>query len=321
MSRVASRLAAVTARGLRINQIIQGRGENIFVAHSNPSTIVTPAGQAAVFPHGLKGSLTQLANGDPYLIAGNNITIASTSNGPITISAQSSTSVVAGGSNKHVQFNVGGNSLGGDASFIFDAPNDLLTVTNINSSLTKLSNGDPFLIGGSGITITTGTLGQVTISSTAGSVDWSSYEPVIGGTVSSPTLPTNKNLYGRYSSQGKVLTLIFSLSGNSSSGAHAGSGDYTISLPSGYTVDTNAATLGATTPYLAGTSVGTASLLTNAAGSGGAWSVVPRTNTTLVLVGQNPASGIQPLVWGSGYFPIGDAGEYRISFVATIPVS
>jgi hypothetical protein len=321
MSRAAARAAAVAARLQKLQEVVAARGEDNFVAYNNPSVILTPAGQPAIFPYGLRGSLTRLANGDPYLIAGDNITITSAANGPITISAQTATSITAGGSNNHVQFNVGGNALGGDSAFIFDAPNDLLTVTNIRASLTQLPNGDPFLIGGDGITIVTGALGEVTITSTAGSVDWDTYTPTIGGTVSAPTLPTSKNLYGRYSSQGKVLTLIFSLSGDSSAGSSAGSGDYTISLPSGYTIDTGVVTLGGSSPYLAGTSLGTATLLTDSAGSGGAWSVVPRSSTTLVLVGQNPSSGTQPLVWGSGQFPIGAAGEYRVSFVATIPVA
>ena len=321
MSRAAARAAAIAAREQRFAEVVAARGDNNFIAFDNPSVIITPVGQPAIFPYGLRGSLTRLANGDPYLIAGENITITSATNGPITISAQTATSITAGGSNNHVQFNVGGNALGGDSAFIFDAPNDILTVTNIRASLTQLPNGDPFLIGGDGITIVTGALGEVTITSTAGVVDWDTYTPVVGGTVSAPALPTTKNLYGRYSSQGKVLTLIFSLSGNSATGATSGSGDYTISLPAGYTIDTNVVTLGGSSPYLAGTSLGTATLLTDSAGSGGAWSVVPRSSTTLVLVGQNPASGTQPLVWGSNQFPIGSAGEYRISFVATIPVT
>jgi hypothetical protein len=320
MSRASARAAAAAARIQKIQEVIAARGADNFVAYNNPSVIITPAGQPAVFPFGLKGSLTRLANGDPYLIAGDNITITSQSNGPITISSNSSASISAGGNNTHVQYNVGGDALGGDSAFVFNSSTDTLTVTNIRASLTQLPNGDPYLVAGDGILITTGALGDVTISSTASFVDWSSYTPSIGATTTNPTLPTSKNLYGKYSSQGKVLTLIFSFSGASSTGAAAGSGDYTISLPAGYTIDTNVVTLGATSPYLNGTSVGTATLQTDTAGSGGAWSVVPRTNQALVLVGQNPSSSSQPLVWGSSQFPIGSAGEYRISFVATIPV-
>jgi len=45
---------------------------------------------SAVFATGLTGSLTQLPNGLPYLVAGNNVSIATGSNGQITISAASS---------------------------------------------------------------------------------------------------------------------------------------------------------------------------------------------------------------------------------------
>lgn len=320
MSRAAARAAAAAARLQRLQQVVAARGEDNFVAFNNPSVIVAPAGQPAIFPFGLKGSLTKLANGDPYLIAGENITITSATNGPITISADVSTSVSAGGSNGHVQFNVGGNSLGGDSDFTYNSATNTLTVTNIKSSLTQLPNGDPFFVAGDGITITNGPAGEVTISSTAEIVNWGSYVPVIGGTVTSPTLSALKNLYGRYSIHGKVLTLLFSFSGMTNAGAASGSGDYTISLPTGVTIDTNVVTIDGTSPYIGGTSLGTATLLTDSVGSGGAWSVIPRTNNTLVLVGQNPSSSTQPLVWGSGQFPIGGAGEYRISFVATIPI-
>lgn len=41
----------------------------------------------ALFPAGLSGSLTQLADGSSYLVAGANVTIATSSNGQVTISA------------------------------------------------------------------------------------------------------------------------------------------------------------------------------------------------------------------------------------------
>lgn len=44
---------------------------------------------SAVFATGLSGSLTSLANGQPYLVAGENVTISTGSNGQITISALS----------------------------------------------------------------------------------------------------------------------------------------------------------------------------------------------------------------------------------------
>jgi len=44
-------------------------------------------GTEAIFPKGISGSLTQLSDGSSYLVAGNNITIATGSNGSITITS------------------------------------------------------------------------------------------------------------------------------------------------------------------------------------------------------------------------------------------
>lgn len=66
-----------------------------------------------------------------------------------------------------VQFNDGG-FLGGDAAFTFDKAADTLTVTNVSSSLTRLSTGISYLVAGDNVTITSASSGQVTISSTGG---------------------------------------------------------------------------------------------------------------------------------------------------------
>jgi hypothetical protein len=123
-----------------------------------------------------------------------------------------------------------------------------------------------------------------------------------------------------------MLTLMFSFSGDSSAGASAGVGAYTISLPVGYAINTSVATVGTSPTYLLGTSVGTATLTADLAGTGGGWAVVPASATTLVLVGQNPSNASQPLVWGDGVsapnsFPIDSSfTDYRVSFIATIPI-
>ena len=54
---------------------------------------------------GFSGSLTTLLDGSPYLIAGNNITLSTSSNGSVTIN---STANIPGGSDKQIQFNNAG---------------------------------------------------------------------------------------------------------------------------------------------------------------------------------------------------------------------
>jgi hypothetical protein len=316
MSRESNLSQVEVERESAESQIIVERGEDTVIAAPNPGVIVIPENEPSVFPLGLSGSLTTLADGSPYLLAGAGISLSTGSSGAITISS----AIVVGGSDSEVQYNDGGSALTGSSNFTFNNTTSTLRVTNLSGSLTKLSNGNDFLVAGTGITLSTGSNGSITVSSGYVGTTWESYTPTIGGTTTAPTLPTSNNLYGRYFVQGKMLTLMFSFSGNSFAGAAAGSGDYTISLPTGYTINTTFASLGTSPTYLYGTSVGTASLTADLAGTGGGWAVVPASATTLVLVGQNPSSASQPLVWGSSNFPIGSSAEYRVSFTAIIPV-
>jgi len=77
---------------------------------------------------GLSGSLTQLTNGESYLIAGNSISISSASNGSITIS----------------------------------------TTEGLSGSLTKLFDGTSYLVAGPNISIVTQSNGSILITGSAG---------------------------------------------------------------------------------------------------------------------------------------------------------
>lgn len=135
----------------------------------NDSVVATVSGTTftGVTKHtaGLSGSLTKLADGTSYLVAGNNVSITSGSNGSVTISA-TGTSFVAG-NDREIQFNDGG-SFGADTNFTFNKTTNTLTVDNMSGSLTRLSDGTSYLVAGSNVTITTGSNGSVTISSTGG---------------------------------------------------------------------------------------------------------------------------------------------------------
>ena len=71
----------------------------------------------------LSGSLTRLPSGESYLVAGSNVTIATASNGQITISSMGSGTPA--GSNRQIQFNDNG-SFGADDSFIYDVSSETL---------------------------------------------------------------------------------------------------------------------------------------------------------------------------------------------------
>ena len=84
----------------------------------------------AVFADKISGSLTTLADGTEYMIAGANITINTGSTGALTISA---TGLGVGGSDTQVQFNDGG-SFGGDSGLTFNKTSNLLTAAKLHTT-------------------------------------------------------------------------------------------------------------------------------------------------------------------------------------------
>ena len=90
-----------------------------------------------------------------------------------------------GGSNTQVQFNDGG-SLAGDSNLTFNKTTDTLSTVNLSGSLTKLSDGSSYMVAGSGISISSGSNGSVTITA-ASSVDLSGMQFVTFGSEASLT--------------------------------------------------------------------------------------------------------------------------------------
>ena len=114
---------------------------------STASTHVTGAlyvsssqGTAATFYTGISGSLTRLSNGTSYLVAGSNVTIASGSNGQVTISSTGG-SGTPGGSDTQVQFNQGGTTFGGDTGLTYDYNNSRLYSDNLTVTSDALFQG------------------------------------------------------------------------------------------------------------------------------------------------------------------------------------
>ena len=124
-------------------------------------------------PQGLSGSLTKLADGSSYIIAGSNITVSSASNGAITLAGSGGTGTAAG-SDTYVQFNDGGTVFGGDSGLTYNKTTDTLNATVVKASLgfsgslTKLADGSSYIIAGNNITISSSSNGAITLGSSAG---------------------------------------------------------------------------------------------------------------------------------------------------------
>ena len=181
----------------------------------NDSIVATVSGTtftgATKHTAGLSGSLTQLIDGTSYLIAGSNITIASASSGAVTISstggggAPVSAAYVTVGNDATltnersltagtglVLTDAGANStitLGINDSIVATVSGTTFSgVTKHNSglsgSLTRLTDGTSYIVAGNNVTVTTSSVGQITISSAGGGGTSSYFLNFLAGTSS-----------------------------------------------------------------------------------------------------------------------------------------
>jgi hypothetical protein len=105
----------------------------------------------------LSGSLTTLANGDPYLVAGAAITIENNPNGSITIASEAS-----------YMYSPSANVVATSGSL---QASGSITAPALSGSLTTLANGDPYLVAGAAITIENNPNGSITISADTGAIE------------------------------------------------------------------------------------------------------------------------------------------------------
>jgi hypothetical protein len=181
----------------------------------NDSIVATVSGTtftgATKHTAGISGSLTQLIDGTSYLIAGSNITIASASSGAVTISstggggAPVSAAYVTVGNDATltnersltagtglVLTDAGANStitLGINDSIVATVSGTTFSgVTKHNSglsgSLTRLTDGTSYIVAGNNVTVTTSSVGQITISSAGGGGTSSYFLNFLAGTSS-----------------------------------------------------------------------------------------------------------------------------------------
>ena len=144
----------------------------------------------------------------------------------------------AAGANTQVQFNDGGSAFGASSNFTFDKTTNTVKTNNLTGSLTKLADGTSYLVAGDNITITTGSNGQITISSTASSTGGSggpkskkSYQ-VTNAIASGSSLTTSNSDYTDAGNDPSLIDVFLNgqllLSGTNAQ-VGAGSVDYFVS--------------------------------------------------------------------------------------------
>lgn len=203
------------------------RGKDGYLLSASAGTGIISMSGSVVFSGSLVGSITHLPNGEPYLVAGPNITINTSSTGQLSITGSSGggsfenlvatkisgsltklsdgsdyirgsrdIQVVTGskgyvkfdlmpsGLDTYVQFN-DGDSLGSDYYFTYDRSTKVLTVGGtvyapaLTGSLTRLTNGAPYIVAGPNITINTSSVGQIVITGSVGSAGVSTQQQLV----------------------------------------------------------------------------------------------------------------------------------------------
>jgi hypothetical protein len=136
---------------------------------SHGSFSANVAAQTITAAQGFSGSLTRLADGKSYLVAGSNIGITTGSNGSVTIFSSMDGAAVIAGANTQIQFNDSG-AFGASSGLTYNKITQALTGTYVvastgfSGSLTRLTDGSSYLVAGAGIAITTGSNGSVVIT-------------------------------------------------------------------------------------------------------------------------------------------------------------
>lgn len=126
-------------------------------SHVSGTTFVVVSGAMPPFARRITaGTNVSIVDGGP----GGNLTISSTGGGG---------GGTPGGVDTNVQFNDGG-SFGGDTSFVFDKTSKTLSVNNLSGSLTRLTDGSPYIIAGPNVGVNFNPNGSITITATGAGV-------------------------------------------------------------------------------------------------------------------------------------------------------
>ena len=177
-------------------------GGNFGIGTATPAHVLSVVGAVSA-SLGLSGSLTRLVNGTSYLVAGDNMSIVSASNGQVTIASTGtdttytagdgldlsgttfSTDLKSGGGlrinsteleiDNSVVATLSGSAFSGHVGVTgsihatAEISGSILKGLALSGSLTRLEDGTSYLVAGTNVTIASASNGQVTISSTGGS--------------------------------------------------------------------------------------------------------------------------------------------------------
>lgn len=152
--------------------IVREQIGNLLVVKNDFNVVAALTGSVftgpVVFSSALSGSLQSLADGTPYIRAGDGVVVSSGSDGSITLSVTNNVLTVDSLLSSS-DLSLGGNvtiagSLSGSPSL--DVMTPAIFYDGLTGSLTQLADGSPYLVAGAGISITTGSTGQITIAST-----------------------------------------------------------------------------------------------------------------------------------------------------------
>jgi hypothetical protein len=239
------------------------------------------------------------------------LTLTESAGGPtVTVDLSTLKSVTSGG------------SLTGDgATSTLQLSGDATTPGNLmlygtNSSGVKGWYGIPAMTAATSAEITAGaaTGKYIDPATLAAAYTWQVYTPNITGTTTNPTLGTNTRS-AMYMVVGKTLFLSFRI--NQTAAGGAGAGDYLISLPPGFIINTAVAPINAVGGY-SGMALGSGVIVVGGTATSGACTpITGTTNTTLkVAAGASVSPGIN--TWNSAWYST--TGALHLYFTATIPI-
>jgi hypothetical protein len=142
-------------------------GNNSFVFDKGTSTLSVP---------NISGSLTRLTDGSSYIVAGDGIQVVTASNGSLVITntgapgditaVYSGNGLTGGGDHGDVTLSIDDSVVATLSGSTFRGP--VKFNAGLSGSLTKLTDGSPYLVAGSNISVSTNLNGSITIASTAG---------------------------------------------------------------------------------------------------------------------------------------------------------
>ena len=238
-----------------------GGAGSTYTISVNNSIIATLTGSTfsgVVKAPAFSGSLTRLNDGTSYLVAGNNITVTSGSNGAITIASTGTDTTYSAGDGLDLSGTVFSTDLKSSGGLKIDSTElavdnsivatltgsqfsgnvgiagSLQATGGISGSLTQLNDGTSYLVAGNNISITTGSSGAVTVASSGGDITISS-----GSTSISSVTTINFSNSGIIQNLGSGVVAITGSIGPSEDGTYTDGlfTDFTTVTPVGTAVD------------------------------------------------------------------------------------